>query len=117
VTAGIREISNGRTRNGPTNSVFINIEAAVRPRRRKIAFQVGNHQQGWRAAMFRSFHKQGESIMQLSAPKQATFWIAVILAVLALLGQLAIAALAPYAFWLLLIAFVLLALGNFVAGL
>jgi hypothetical protein len=55
--------------------------------------------------------------MKLSAPKQATFWIAVILAVLGLLGQLAVAALAPYAFWLLLIGFVLLALGNFVAGL
>jgi hypothetical protein len=55
--------------------------------------------------------------MRLSAPKQATFWIAVILAVLALLGQLAIATLVPYAFWILLIAFVLLALGNYVSGL
>jgi|MudIll2142460700_1097286.scaffolds.fasta_scaffold826305_1 hypothetical protein len=55
--------------------------------------------------------------MKLSAPKVVTFWIAVILAILGLLGQLAIAALAPYAFWLLLIAFVLLALGNFVSGL
>jgi len=41
----------------------------------------------------------------------------VILAIVALLGQLAIAALAPYAFWIMLIAFVLLALGNFVAEL
>jgi len=55
--------------------------------------------------------------MKLSAPKAYTFWIAVILAILALLGQLAIAALAPYAFWILLVAFVLLALGNYVSGL
>jgi hypothetical protein len=55
--------------------------------------------------------------MRLTAPKVVTFWIAVILAILALLGQLAIASLAPYAFWILLIAFVLLALGNFVSGL
>lgn len=55
--------------------------------------------------------------MKLSAPKQATFWIAVILAIVALLGQLAIAALAPFAFWILLVAFVLLALGAFVPGL
>jgi hypothetical protein len=55
--------------------------------------------------------------MRLSAPKLVTFWIAVILAIIALLGQLAIIALAPYAFWILLIAFVLLALGNFVSGL
>jgi len=55
--------------------------------------------------------------MKLSAPKLVTFWIAVILAIIALLGQLAIAALAPYAFWILLVAFVLLALGTFVSGL
>jgi hypothetical protein len=55
--------------------------------------------------------------MRLSAPKEVTFWIAVVLAILALLGQLAIAALAPYAFWILLVAFVLLALGTFVSGL
>jgi hypothetical protein len=58
-----------------------------------------------------------ETLMRLSAPKEMTFWIAVVLAILALLGQLAIAALAPYAFWILLVAFVLLALGTFVAGL
>jgi len=66
---------------------------------------------------FHLMHEKGESTMKLSAPKVVTFWIAVILAILGLLGQLAIAALAPYAFWLMLIAFVLLALGNFVSGL
>lgn len=55
--------------------------------------------------------------MRLTAPKLITFWIAVILAIIAVLGELAIAALAPYAFWILVVAFVLLALGNFVSGL
>jgi hypothetical protein len=55
--------------------------------------------------------------MKLSAPKLNTFWIAMVLAILALLGQIAIAALAPYAFWILLVAFALLALGTFVSGL
>lgn len=65
------------------------------------------------------FHvtSQGESIMRLTAPKLATFWVAVILAIIALLGQLAITALAPYAIWILLVAFVLLALGNYFSGL
>jgi hypothetical protein len=56
--------------------------------------------------------------MKLSAPKQITYWIAVILAVLGVLGQFAVvAALAPYGFWLLLIAFVLLAVANVTKGL
>jgi hypothetical protein len=55
--------------------------------------------------------------MKLSAPKQTTFWVAVILAIIALLGQLVIAALAPFTFWILLVAFVLLALGNYLPGL
>ena len=54
--------------------------------------------------------------MKLSAPKLTTFWIAVILAIVALLGQLAVTALAPYAFWIMLVAFVLLALGNYASG-
>ncbi|MBN1666496.1 MAG: hypothetical protein JW862_05390 [Anaerolineales bacterium] len=43
--------------------------------------------------------------MRLSAPKQITWYIALALAVLALLGHTSvIATLAPYAFWLALIA-------------
>jgi len=56
--------------------------------------------------------------MKLSAPKQITYWIAVILAVLGLLAQFrVIAALAPYGFWLLLIGFALLAVANMTKGL
>lgn len=52
--------------------------------------------------------------MKLSAPKQITFWIAVFLAVLGLVGHLGlIAALGGYAFWLVFIGFVVLAAGNF----
>jgi hypothetical protein len=90
----------------------------VKLHRQRFAFQAANRHQGWKAeAMFSFSYILRRLIMQLSAPKQTTFWIAVILAVLALLGQLAIAALAPYAFWILFIAFVLLALGAFVSGL
>lgn len=55
--------------------------------------------------------------MKLSAPKNITFWVAVVLAVVGLLGQLFIAALAPFAFWFVLVGFVVLALGNLLPGL
>jgi hypothetical protein len=55
--------------------------------------------------------------MLLNPPKQVTFWVAVVLAVIGLLGYVAISALAPYAFWILLVGFVLLALGLLVKGL
>jgi hypothetical protein len=54
--------------------------------------------------------------MKLSPPKKITFYVAVILAVLGLIFQF-VAALTPFAFWIVLVAFVLLALGNFVHGL
>lgn len=55
--------------------------------------------------------------MKLSAPKQFTFWLAVILAALGLLAKLAvITLLAPYAFWLVVAGFVILMLGNMVKG-
>ena len=51
--------------------------------------------------------------MDLSAPKQATFWIAVVLAILGLLGQLVtIPVLSGFAFWLLLVGFIVLAAGT-----
>jgi hypothetical protein len=52
-------------------------------------------------------------IMKLSAPKVVTFWIAVALAALGLLGSQGVfAGLSTYAFWLVLAGFVLLALGT-----
>lgn len=54
--------------------------------------------------------------MRLNPPKKITFWIAVFLAVVGLICYF-IPMLTPFAFWILLVAFVLLALGNVVQGL
>jgi len=56
--------------------------------------------------------------MRLSPPRQVTWFIALALAVLALLGYTkVIAALTPYAFWLALIAAALLLIATMVDGL
>ena len=55
--------------------------------------------------------------MKLSAPKQITFWIAVVIAVLGVITKLAFPALSGYPGWLLLLAFVVLAAGNLIEGL
>lgn len=56
--------------------------------------------------------------MKLSEPKVITFWIAVVLAVLGLIAFLGVLPVleASYAFWLVFIGFVVLALGNLVKG-
>ncbi len=55
--------------------------------------------------------------MKLSAPKEITFWIAVILAALGVLAaQGVIPPLSSYAFWLVVAGFIVLALGNLVKG-
>jgi 4-hydroxybenzoate polyprenyltransferase len=57
-------------------------------------------------------------MMKLSPPKQVTWFVALVLAVLALLGQTGvIAGLSPYSFWLALIAAALLLLATIVRGL
>ena len=59
-----------------------------------------------------------EENMKLRAPKNITFWIAVIIAVVGVIASfVTIPFLSPYAFWLVVIAFVLLALGNLLEGL
>lgn len=56
--------------------------------------------------------------MKLSAPKQTTFILGVVLAVLGLLGGLnVVGALAGYAFWLAFIGAAVLAAGSYVKGL
>jgi hypothetical protein len=56
--------------------------------------------------------------MKLSPPKQITWFIALALAVLALLGQTGtIAALSTYAFWLALISAALMLIATIVKGL
>ena len=55
--------------------------------------------------------------MELSAPTAPVFWISVIIAILALLGFFAVLTfLTAYAFWLAILAFVVLALGNLIKG-
>ena len=54
--------------------------------------------------------------MKLSKPKNMTFWISVLLALLGLLGALGIPVLAGFDFWLVLVGFVVLALGNLLEG-
>ncbi len=56
--------------------------------------------------------------MNLSAPKQLTFWIAVVVAVVAVISYLVtIPVLSGLAFWILVAAFVILGLGVLIEGL
>jgi len=56
--------------------------------------------------------------MKLTPPKVITWWVAVILGVLALLGYLkTITALSPYAFWLAMAGLVLLVVATLVKNL
>jgi hypothetical protein len=57
-------------------------------------------------------------IMRLSAPKKVTWWIAVIVGVVGILANLiTIPVLSGFAFWLVVIGFVLLALATYLKGL
>ena len=56
--------------------------------------------------------------MKLSAPKQITFWIAVVIAVVGVIAKLvSIPMLSREPGWLVVIAFVVLAAGNLIEGL
>jgi len=58
-----------------------------------------------------------EEKMKLNAPKQVTWWIAVVLGVLGLIGTfVAIPFVSGYAFWFVFVAFLLLALATFLEG-
>ncbi len=55
--------------------------------------------------------------MNLSTPKNVTFWVAVLLAVLGVLATfVTIPVLSGLAFWVVVVAFVILALGNLLEG-
>ncbi|HEY4199338.1 MAG TPA: hypothetical protein VGM83_02155 [Devosiaceae bacterium] len=56
--------------------------------------------------------------MTLSAPTQALFWISVVLAIIALIGSFGVlgVALAGYSFWILLLGFIVLAIGCLFRG-
>jgi hypothetical protein len=55
--------------------------------------------------------------MRLTPPTKNVFWISVVIAVVGLVAKLGVIGfLAPYAFWLVVVAFVLLVLGNTMKG-
>lgn len=56
-----------------------------------------------------------EGIMKLSAPKNVTFYVSIVLAVIALIGFF-VASMSAFAPWILLIAYVVLAAGNLMEG-
>jgi hypothetical protein len=57
--------------------------------------------------------KRKEKIMKLSAPKKNTFWVATVLAVLGVVGQLVdLPVVSQFAFWFVVVGFVVLWLGN-----
>jgi threonine/homoserine/homoserine lactone efflux protein len=56
--------------------------------------------------------------MQLSAPKQITFWVAVVVALVGLVSSfVAIPVLSGFAFWIVVLGFVILAAANLMEGL
>lgn len=56
--------------------------------------------------------------MRLNAPKKITFWIAVVIAILGVIARFVpIDLVSSLAIWVVLVAFVLLALGNVLEGL
>jgi len=81
----------------------------------KILFQCILHIENNKIDIIRS--TKGEK-MKLSRPKDVTWWIAVLLGVLGLLGFVGtVPGLAPYAFWLVFAGLVLLALGTLLRNL
>ena len=55
--------------------------------------------------------------MKLSAPRQITFWIAVIVALVGVIASLVtIPVLSGFAFWIVVLGFIILAVGNLMEG-
>ncbi len=56
--------------------------------------------------------------MRLSPPKQVTFWVAVVIALVGIVASFNVLPfLTGFAFWIVVLAFVLLAAGNLLEGL
>jgi hypothetical protein len=56
--------------------------------------------------------------MKLSAPKQVTFWVAVVIGLIGLIAYIVpIPMVSPFAFWVVVLGFVILALANLLEGL
>jgi heme/copper-type cytochrome/quinol oxidase subunit 1 len=62
--------------------------------------------------------QKGENTMQLSAPKQITWWVALALVVIGIIAQLVtIPVLSGLAFWIVVVAAVLLLVATFIPNL
>lgn len=62
--------------------------------------------------------RKGEKPMKLSAPRQITWWIALVLAVVGLIASLVtIPVLSGLAFWIVFVAAALLLVASFIPGL
>ena len=56
--------------------------------------------------------------MKLNAPKLVTFWVAVVIGLIGLIAGIApIPVVSPFAFWVVVLGFVILVLGNLLKGL
>jgi hypothetical protein len=76
----------------------------------------GHSDYGARRELFNP--KKGENVMKLNAPKKITWLISLIIGALGIVAHLvAIPVLSVYAFWLVVVGFVLLVLGTFLKGL
>jgi 4-hydroxybenzoate polyprenyltransferase len=66
----------------------------------------------------KNVYVKGDTKMKLTPPKVITWWVALILGVLGLLGYLGnVAALSPYAFWLVFAGLVLMLVATLVKNL
>ena len=64
------------------------------------------------------YYRPKEIQMKLNAPKTITWWVAVIVGALGIIGKfVTIAFISANAFWFVVVAFVLLALATFLKGL
>ena len=72
----------------------------------------------WQPSTIRCDRRKEVRLMRLTPPKQVTFWISVLLGVLAVLGKFAsLPIISGNEFWFLLIGFIVLAAGNLSSGL
>ena len=72
----------------------------------------------WDRAKYSLDHSLNKEIkMRLNAPKKVTWWVAVVVGLVGLLGKIiTIPFVSAIAFWLVFVAFVLLALGTYLKG-
>lgn len=99
-----------------------NVAKALVPMMKEIGVELKVEVVGYREFMAswenQGLRKHGDFDMKLSPPKQVTFWIAVIVALVGVVvGIVSIPGVSPFALWIVVLGFVILALGNLLEGL